>query len=359
MESLRWHSMVAAAIILFFASPLKAQNPLEQLEAKLLEQEKLEATKLDDRKQPPSESPSEKLPGSKNKSVKSLLVDPPYLGMTLERPSGGGLGLRVVEVVDQSPAWKSGFRIDDRVLAIAGTAVADIDAFAGEIAKSAPNELVKFLVERRGRQMDINVVLIPRSVASKTLPNAIMPGGSPATGAASPAPPRTNPMQPRVPQAMDGQGSLGLVLAPLSDAFRRQFGIPVFRGASVLEITPNSPGFLAGLSPGDCIVDIDGMSILNDEDVVKWKQTAPAKASYSLGFYRGAQLMQTTIQAPLSNREPIQVGRSNSNASDVTADMLTPEYIQRLQSELAELRQELGRSQDRIQSLENAINKAR
>jgi len=360
MESLRWHSIVAAAIILFCATPLKAQNPLEQLEAKLLEQEKIDASKRGAANQP-SASSSENLPGLKNKSVKSLLVDPPspvppptqsspkipslpgpsranverptdtdppYLGMTLERPVGGGLGLRVVEVVNQSPAWKSGFRIDDRILAIAGTAVSDIDAFADEISKSAPNELIKFLVERRGRQMDINVVLIPRSIASKTIPNAAMPTA--LAGDTPLAPSRPSPIQPRIPQAMDGQNSLGLVLAPLSDAFRRQFGIPVFRGASVLEVAPNGPGFMAGLAPGDCIIDIDGMSILNDEDVVKWKQTAPVKASYALGFYRGAQLMQSTIQLSRMKQGVIQGGLSNPNPAEVTTDMLTPEYVQRL-----------------------------
>jgi S1-C subfamily serine protease len=341
MDFLRWHSVVAAAI-LFFASPLQAQNPLEQLEAKLLQREKNQASTQSDNAKP-SEPSAETLPGLKNKSAKSLLVDPPYLGMTLERPLGGGLGLRVVEVVNQSPAWKSGFRIDDRILAVSGTAVADIDSFATMIGQTSPNELVKFLVERRGRQMDINVVLIPRSIAEKTIPNATIPS-NPSAGSPQ-FEPRPTPVQPRIPLAQDGQGSWGLLLAPLSDAFRRQFGIPIFRGASVLEVAPNSPGFLAGLAPGDCIIEIDGMSIRSDDDVVQWKQTAPEKDFYSISFYRGGQLMQSTIPG--------------ANASEIAPDMLTPEYVQRLQNEIAELRLELNRSKERIQSLENANNRVR
>jgi S1-C subfamily serine protease len=373
MEYLRWHSVVAAVILGFCAPPLKAQNPLEQLEAKLLEREKNQATKPSGTSKP-SDPSSETLPGLKNKSAKSLLVnpaspvpppnllseksppasaranvdqantEPPYLGMTLERPVGGGLGLRVVEVVNQSPAWKSGFRIDDRILAIAGNAVSDIDSFAAMMAQSSPNELVKFLVERRGRQMEINVVLIPRSIAAKTIPNATIPsdplaGNSPLT----PTPP--SPTQPRIPLTQDNQGAWGLMLAPLSDAFRRQFGIPVFRGASILEVAPNSPGFLAGLAPGDCIVDIDGASIRSDEDVVQWKRSAPERASYPVSFYRGGQLMQSAIPG--------------SNASSITTDMLTPEYVRRLQAEINELRLELNRSKERIQSLENATDRTR
>ncbi len=182
----------------FRCNALKAQNPLEQLEAKLLQQEKAESNRSSDSSSGTSNSETESLPRPPERG-KSLLVNPPslpssppssnsnnrplnatsrseasalssaepdtpYLGMTLERPIGGGLGLRVVEVVNQSPAWKSGFRLDDRILGIGGVAVSDIEAFAREMANVAPNDLVKFLVERRGRQMEIKVVMIPRSM---------------------------------------------------------------------------------------------------------------------------------------------------------------------------------------------------
>ncbi len=55
-----------------------------------------------------------------------------YLGMTVERSPVGLPGLRVVDVIQQSPAWKSGFRVGDRVLAVSGQAVSSIDEFAGE-----------------------------------------------------------------------------------------------------------------------------------------------------------------------------------------------------------------------------------
>lgn len=390
METLRWYSLVAAAIILFGTTSLKAQDPLEQLEAKLLQQEKIEIPKVIDPKKNQASKPAETLPGPA-KSGKSLLVkpnapaskeaipnalipptlplspngvsapnaasdrahesEPPYLGMTLEKPNGGGLGLRVVEVVNQSPAWKSGFRVDDRILAIAGNAVAEIDAFADEIAKSGPNTLVKFLVDRRGRQMDINVVLIPKSLAVKTIPNAQAPF-NPFANPNNTSNSLANRGTPRVPQALDGRGSLGIVLAPLSDAFRRQFGIPVFRGASVLEVSENSPGFMAGLIAGDCIVNLDGRSIQSDEDVVRWKKEASPNLNVPVSFYRGAQLMQSTIQYTGGDASTTSNNRQPSGLPDITPDMLTPEYIQQLRAEIAQLRSELIQSQNRIQSLE-------
>ncbi len=387
MENLRWYSLVAAAVLVFGPTPLKAQDPLEQLEAKLLQQEKIEIPAAGVGKKSNPTQDSESLPGPAKKgnsllqnpfglpaptnagpgkektepnasSVKKADSDPPYLGMTLEKPVGGGMGLRVVEVVNQSPAWKSGFRVEDRILSIAENAVNDIDAFAEEIAKSAPNQVIKFLVDRRGRQMPVNVVLIPRSIAAKTLPNAALPNNPfPATAPANLS--QSGRQPPRVPHAMDGRGALGIALATLSDAFRGQFGIPVFRGASVLEVSPNSPGFMAGLAPGDCIVDIDGRSISTDEDVVRWKQSAKPDAVVSLSFYRGAQLMQTTIQLPFAEGLSNATDRPTLGASDITPDMLTPEYIQSLRSELAQVRSELARSQNRVQSLEKQISERR
>ncbi|MDZ4849808.1 MAG: PDZ domain-containing protein [Pirellulaceae bacterium] len=365
MKALRWYSIVAAAIILLGSGQLRSQDPLQQLEAKLLQQEKLDSSKASERRKSDSSKQAENLPGP-TKPSESILVNPPtplppgpaplngppdaevpYLGMTLEKPTGGGMGLRVVEVVSQSPAWKSGFRIDDRILAIGGNAVTDIDTFAEEMASASPNQLVKFLVDRRGRQMDINVVLIPQSVAVKTIPNAASLFKSIPQNPLS----ATNRNSPRTPQAVDGRGSLGIVLAPLSDAFRRQFGIPVFRGASVLEVAENSPGYIAGLAAGDCIVDIDGKSILSDDDVVRWKQNANTNAMIAISFYRGAQLMQTTLQVPPAGSTDAQ---GNVN---VTQDMLTPAYVQRLQAELSQLREELTRSQSRIESLERQLNR--
>ena len=389
MENLRWYSLIAAAILVFGPTPLKAQDPLEQLEAKLLQQEKIETPQAIETKKPKSGASSESLPVP-NKIGKSLLVnpanpakslrlndgtekgtdasatqstkkddaEPPFLGMTLERPVGGGMGLRVVEVVNQSPAWKSGFRVEDRVLAIAGNAVTDIDAFADEISRSAPNQVVKFLIDPRGRQMSIDVVLIARSLAAKTLPNAVIPINPGPASPSSPAPP-SNRQAPRVPQAMDGRGSLGVLLAPLSDAIRQQFGIPVFRGASVIEVTEKSPGYMPGLVAGDCIVDIDGRSISNDQDVVRWKQSVAIDSIVSVSFYRGSQLMQTTLQVPPAEGQANSGELSGLTVSDITPDMLTPEYIQRLRAELAQIRSELTRSQNRVQSLEKQISERR
>ncbi len=378
MGSIRWYSLVAALVLTFGASPLFSQSPLEELEAKLQQKNgktdvtgkktqsgSEEALPLPDRDRKAS-SKSVELQGFGPKTTKppveipavppvmptlpnpTVADDPPYLGMTLERMVTGETGLRVVNVTEQSPAWKAGFRIGDRVLAVSGTAVNDIDGFAGEIARFAANEPISFLVDRRGRQTELVAVMLPRSLAMRLLSGVDVPDATTLNRTLPPPPSRSSPTM-RSPQRVDGPGSIGLVLAPLSDAFRRQFGIPVFRGASVLEVVKNSPGHTAGLAPGDCIVELDGTAVLSDEDVVKWKGTAAPGSLASVGFYRGASKMQTTLQVPIDTSEAIPPG-----TMQVSPDMLTPEFIRSLQAELSQTRAELVRVQEELDRLKAA-----
>jgi serine protease Do len=365
MGSIRWYSLVAAMILAWGAAPLLAQSsPLEELEAKLSKQQDL-GTKPDSSESLPK---PERVPVPKSVDISGFgpgaaksgavsetpaatapAMDPandptPYLGLTLKEASPGQIGLTVEEVTENSPAWKSGFRIGDRVLAVSGKVVGNIDQFAGEIIQFPANEAVTFLVDRRGRQIEVVAVMLPRNIAMKTVTNN--DGSVPWTGRPSTSSSQRSLLVPRTPHVVDGRGNLGLVIVQLSDAFRRQFGIPVFRGASVLEVEKNSPGAAAGLSPGDCIVELDGKGVLNEEDIVKWKREATPGTLSSVGFYRGGSKMQTMIQIPFEH-DP----SSAENPTPVTPEMLTPEYVQALQAELSQTRTELLRAREELQRL--------
>jgi membrane-associated protease RseP (regulator of RpoE activity) len=365
MGSIRWYSLVAAMILAWGAAPLFAQtSPLEELEAKLSKQQQEVGKNLTGKAREESLPIPQKVPVPKGVDIRGVgpgaiktepnresaataaempnpAEDPtPYLGLTLGEAVPGQIGLMVEEVAEQSPAWKSGFRISDRVLAVSGKAVGNIDQFADEIIKFPANEPITFLVDRRGRQIEVVAVMLPKSIAMRTVNQADVPFRP-----TSPSSQRSL-IVPRTPQVVDGRGNLGLVLANLSDAFRRQFGIPVYRGASVLEVEKNSPGAVAGLAPGDCIVEIDGQSILTDEDVVRWKREATPGLLASVGFYRSASKMQTMLQVPF---EAIQ--GATDNLPPVTPEMLTPEYVRSLQAELTQTRAELMRAREEIRRL--------
>jgi len=263
-----------------------------------------------------------------------------YLGLTLEPVAGGNFGLAVVEVVPQSPAWKSGFRIGDRVVGVGGKAVTTIDQFASELQTFAPAEPIKFLVQRQGRTINLTSILQDRDIAQRVQ-------GNPQPNA--PRRPAT-PYQP-ISGAMSDDGGvvLGVSVSNLSDAFRQQFGIPVYRGAAVSEVVVGSAAERAGIQPGDCIVEIDGRMVLFAEDVVEATRALVPGQSMWIGFYRGIRKIRTEV-APTADSNAYPEANPED---DIDRDMLKPEYVDGLHAEIARLREELESMQRRVQELES------
>lgn len=277
-----------------------------------------------------------------------------YLGLIAEPIQGGGFGLAVVDVTNQSPAWKAGFRIGDRIVGVGGQAVTTLDQFATELERYAPGTPVKFLVQRRGRSTNLVAVPQNRTLAGK------LHGMEPGT--ALPLQPPKQPYQPlspelgatngEIPQVATDRGNvfLGVSVTDLSETFRKQFGIPLYRGAAVSDVVRGSTAELAGLQPGDCISEIDGRMILRAEDVVDSIRGVPLGDSITIAFYRGRQ--KQIVQVPLLSVGMIN-GNPNANQGiGMNAEMLTPEYvaslhqeIQRLQQEVAELQAKLAEKQ--------------
>lgn len=158
---------------------------------------------------------------------------PTYLGFDVEEPVGGGLGVRVIEVTPNSPAWKAGFKVGDRILAINGFAIANLDAMVEQLTPLAAGESVRFLVNRGNRNLELIAVLQDAELAARIASN----------GAAL------------------GPAWMGIVVNDVTQAFRQQFGISLFRGAAVTSVTADSPAARAGIRAGDAVAEIGGRRI--------------------------------------------------------------------------------------------------
>ncbi len=178
------------------------------------------------------------------------IANPGYLGMTVESITGGGFGLSVVAVTQNSPAWKAGFQPGDKVVGVNGAAVTSVDSFADSLAVLPPSSAVKFLVDRKGRNLTLTAVLMDRELATKI------------NG------PQNLPI-PYQPTNLDGQAFFGVNVSDMSPAFRTQFAIPAYRGASVTDVTRDSPADAAGLRPGDCIIGFNGKEVQSANEVSK------------------------------------------------------------------------------------------
>ena len=282
-----------------------------------------------------------------------------YLGLVVEPAQGGGFGLSVVDVTTQSPAWKAGFRVGDRIVGVGGQAVTTLDQFGEQLERYATGTPVKFLVQRRGRSTNLTAVLQDRTLAGQ------IQGMQPGT-ALPLAPPKT-PYQPILPkltesakvrssdpglESTSGGVMLGVSVSDLSETFRRQFGIPLYRGAAVSNVTPGTTAELAGLQPGDCISEINGAMILRAQDVIAAVQQVAVGESITIGYYRGKQ--QQLVEVPLLTEGMIAGQSETVHGAAGNPESISPEYVQSLRAEIRRLEAQLARMQARLDQLETA-----
>ena len=263
-----------------------------------------------------------------------------FLGLTVESIPGGGFGLTVVEVAADSPAWKAGFRNGDKVIGVSGQAVSTVDAFANQLSQFSPGSPIKFLVDRRGKTANLIALLQDRAIAGQI--HGIRPG----TALELEPPSQAANSNGRLAQAY-----FGVNVSDMSDAYRRQFGIPAYRGASVTEVVPNSPAHSAGLKPGDCIVEIEGMTVQSADLVFETISKSKPGQVISFSYYRGRILNNASV--PLAS----DAEGSGPSAASIAPEMLTPEYVANLQGELERVHTELTETQAKLQQLEARLQR--
>jgi membrane-associated protease RseP (regulator of RpoE activity) len=258
-------------------------------------------------------------------------ASPGYLGMTVESIAGGGFGLSVVAVTQNSPAWKAGFQPGDKVIAVNGAAVTSVDSFADSLAVFPAGSAVKFLVDRKGRNVTLTAVLMDRELFTKI------------NGAQS------FPI-PYEPTNLDGQAFFGVNVSDMSSAFRRQFAIPAYRGASVTDVTRGSPADTAGLRAGDCIVGFNGKEVQSAKDIMEAVLRSAPGEVVTVSYYRGMSLRQGS--AVLARADGLTLPKLSR---EITQDMLSADYVAELHAELDRLNFELREAQQRIQQLETRL----
>ncbi len=290
---------VIFGLVLAFAggatsTPLKAQSFLDKLEqavrgridepAKSADQLPLpkQATHSTTAKQPSKDDiPPVPPPPQPNGANGSAAADSPrspasssriYLGLEAEAAIGGGIGVRVSAVSEDSPAWKAGFQVGDRILAVNGFAISGLPEMASQLAKVSPGDSIKFLVTRSGRNRILTAVVMDAELAGRLRP--------PASSASAP---------------IAGEPYIGLIVNDLTEAFRRQFGIRAFRGAAVSRIEKGSPADRAGIVAGDAIIEAAGTPIESADAMLRWVQSTKPGQQVELLTYRGGGMRRVQL----------------------------------------------------------------
>jgi membrane-associated protease RseP (regulator of RpoE activity) len=155
------------------------------------------------------------------------------------------------------------------------------------------------------------------------------------------------------PSVQNNGVTLGVSVSDLSETFRKQFGIPLYRGAAVSNVAPGTTAELAGLKPGDCISEINGKMILRAQDVVESIQQIALGDSLTIGFYRGQQ--KQLVEVPLLTEGMIAGEPAEPLGPTLKPDQLTPEYVESLHEQIRKLQGQLDRLQARLSELEGPV----
>lgn len=260
-----------------------------------------------------------------------------YLGLEVEELVGGGIGVRVASLNENSPAWKAGFKVGDLLQAIDGHAIADLDGMADRLRRVAPGKPTKFLVKRAGRNMELTAVLQNAAVAERLGVNN---------------------------DPSDGPAYLGVTASDLTPAFRTQFGLAVFSGAAVTNVARESPAYAAGVRPGDAIVEINGVPVDSADDLLRWVAGAQVGQPTELMVYRGTQpSMKSLVLSGVPGTGMVAQGPRVSNRPPAATapqarvpDSLQSE-VEQLRSELAQAQQQLLQTQQRLEQVLQQIQR--
>ena len=213
-----------------------------------------------------------------------------YIGATIqnftdEMAEAQGLGDQrgaiVADLAPGGPSQRAGVVAGDVIVAINGHPVKTSSELTREVAKARPGDLLQLDVIRDGKRRTIPVRSGVRPSEKELAANENTPdseGGSGGGGAQA----------PRAPVV------LGLQLAPLDPAMRRQLSLPAtVHGAVVLGVDPNSDAGQKGLKRGDVIVRAGDAQVNGAAEVAAAVEAAKhaKRPSVLVGVYRGGRTL--------------------------------------------------------------------
>lgn len=227
---------------------------------------------LDLRAEPDDEAARRQLPAG---AFSGLRVDDARdtLAAKLDEPSA----LRIVEVIENSPAAAAGLAIDDVLLtAQVGdgetvTLLRPSEWRQLELA-TPPGTKVTLFVDRAGREAKAELQLLPRVA----------------------------PAARHVGERYREELRVGVVLRTATEVEARGAGLGPGGGAVVVGLSRASPWRSVGVRFGDLLTTVDGRPVVHPQDVLTALRD-PDRDTVRLGFRRGKAIFD--VEAPLTSRD--------------------------------------------------------
>ncbi len=158
-------------------------------------------------------------------------------------------GAFIVQVVPQSPAAKAGLKEYDVIVEMEGQKIKSWRDVQRLIANAPIGKPLAAKVIRNNKTTSLKVVV-------GEMPSEQALGG--------PAPQKSY-------EGQNAPFNFGFRVADYSAALAQEFGIPPLRqsGPIVIEVRPGSPARIAGLAPGDVILDVNKKRVAKAKDLLK------------------------------------------------------------------------------------------
>lgn len=155
-------------------------------------------------------------------------------------------GVIVGDVFPDSAAEKAGLMRGDVVTALDGEKVKDVQWFVNKVRSLAPGSSLSMDVMRDGRTMTLKARLNER-------PDTL-DGEEERNGDAS-------------PKTSDVLDKVGLEIAPITRALRREYNLEAQSGLVVVDVQDGSPAESAGIREGDRLLQVNGRKVESFEDL--------------------------------------------------------------------------------------------
>ncbi|MDB5202020.1 MAG: hypothetical protein JWQ27_1429 [Ferruginibacter sp.] len=215
-----------------------------------------------------------------------------FLGVSTAKTDDG---VKIFEVVKNSPAEKAGLKIDDIITKIGDQQIDSPEELSEVIQGQKANNEVKISYKRDGKEKSLKTKLEERdnmrSFSIRTPEGGIKAYSFPKT----PAMPRT--MVPGVwnndVEALSMYGGwnksrLGLKIQDTEEG----------SGVKILSVEDSSNAATAGLKADDVITEISGKKVTNTDEAREAFQENREKASYPVKIKRNGSEMNLTIKIP-------------------------------------------------------------
>jgi S1-C subfamily serine protease len=274
--------------------------------------------------------------------------EPGYLGLITDDRRDAGRAIRVVRVVEGSPAAEAGFRADDLILSLDSTAVRSLDHLARELQPRLPGDKVVFEVTRDGEPLTIDVTLGRRPSRDQRqfefgrIPERL-PG--PVSG--------DTPFDfgPREGIGASRGQLLGVRTAPVTEEVRQRLALREPRGAVVVSRVVGSPAERAGIPLDAVIIAVDGQPVGSPLDLARLIAAAGPGGNVEVTFVANGDQRKTTVR--LTELAGDDVAMPARSLPDGASGSILPGNAERERAELLERR--VRELEHRVQELERLL----